>query len=61
MKTKKNLKSKVKPTDKHLTENPLRKFSPCKSCVDQCAGHGGGGVPVRNGCLCDDGSFQECM
>lgn len=57
----KKKKTKQTPSEKHYIDIPKANVFPCKTCVDQCAGNGGGGVPVRNGCLCDDGTFKECM
>lgn len=37
------------------------KIYTCKTCEDQCAGHGGGVALIDGGCLCFDGIFLECL
>jgi len=33
----------------------------CKTCAEQCAGHGGGTASFLGGCICNDGIYLECL
>lgn len=61
----KKTKTSKKTVDVITTDERLVKFFddhyPCKSCAEQCAGHGGGSAAMGGGCLCNDGVLLECL
>lgn len=54
--------NKNQEINKKEEKKPHPKMPPqCKTCEEQCAGHGGGTTTLDGGCLCFDGTYLECL
>jgi hypothetical protein len=54
-----NDNDEVKESEQPEKKTP--KFFTCKSCKEQCIGHGGGSPTYDGKCMCNNGVLLECL